>query len=83
MLKSFDSTSKTLIKIYSKQTNFIGCLLKSYFCIDIFSISLRNSFIYYLVKLSYVSPFEKNDMGWACSAYEGGERRVQGFGEET
>ena len=23
---------------------------------------------------------EKNEMGWACSAYEGGERRVQGLG---
>jgi hypothetical protein len=23
---------------------------------------------------------EKNEMGWTCSAYEGGERRVQGFG---
>jgi hypothetical protein len=26
---------------------------------------------------------EKNEMGAACSAYGGGERRVQGFGGET
>jgi len=26
---------------------------------------------------------EKNDMGWACSAYGGKERRIQRFGEET
>ena len=26
---------------------------------------------------------EKNEMGGACSAYGGGERRVQGFGGET
>ena len=26
---------------------------------------------------------EKNAMGGACSAYGGGERRVQGFGGET
>jgi len=26
---------------------------------------------------------EKNEMGGACSAYAGGERRVQGFGGET
>jgi hypothetical protein len=26
---------------------------------------------------------EKNEIGGACSAYGGGERRVQGFGEET
>jgi len=26
---------------------------------------------------------EKNEMGGACSAYGGGERRVQGFGWET
>ena len=25
----------------------------------------------------------KNEMGWACSAYGGGERRVQGFGGEA
>ena len=25
---------------------------------------------------------EKNEMGGACSAYGGGERRVQGFGGE-
>ena len=26
---------------------------------------------------------KKNEMGWACGAYGGGERRVQGFGGET
>jgi hypothetical protein len=26
---------------------------------------------------------DKNKMGWACSADRGGERREQGFGEET
>jgi len=26
---------------------------------------------------------EKNEMGRACSGYAGGERRIQGFGEET
>jgi hypothetical protein len=26
---------------------------------------------------------EKNGMGVACSAYEGGEKRVHGFGGET
>jgi hypothetical protein len=26
---------------------------------------------------------EKNEMGGACSAYGGGERRVQGFGGKT
>ena len=26
---------------------------------------------------------KKNEMGGSCSAYEGGERRVQGFGGET
>jgi hypothetical protein len=26
---------------------------------------------------------EKNEMSGACSAYGGGERRVQGFGRET
>ena len=26
---------------------------------------------------------EKNEMGWACSAYGGGERRIQGFGGVT
>ena len=26
---------------------------------------------------------EKNEMGGACSAYEGGDRHVQGFGGET
>ena len=26
---------------------------------------------------------KKNEMGGACSAYGGGERRVQGFGGET
>ena len=25
---------------------------------------------------------DKNEMGWACSAYGGGERRVQGFDGE-
>ena len=26
---------------------------------------------------------EKNEIGGACSAYEGEERRIQGFGGET
>ena len=26
---------------------------------------------------------EKNEIGWACGMYGGGERRVQGFGGET
>jgi len=26
---------------------------------------------------------EKNEMGWACGAYGGGERCTQGSGEET
>jgi hypothetical protein len=26
---------------------------------------------------------KKNEMGWPCSAYEGEERRIQGFGGET
>jgi hypothetical protein len=26
---------------------------------------------------------ENNDMDWACSAYEGEERHMQGFGGET
>ena len=26
---------------------------------------------------------EKNEMGWACSLYEGEDMHVQGFGEET
>ena len=30
-----------------------------------------------------VIQIEKNDMGGACSAYGGEERRIQGFGEET
>ena len=25
----------------------------------------------------------KNEMGWACGVYGGGERSVQGFGGET
>jgi hypothetical protein len=31
----------------------------------------------------WVIKIEKNVMGGACSAYGGGERRVQGFGGET
>ena len=30
-----------------------------------------------------VSLIKKNEMGGACGAYGGGERRVQGFGGET
>jgi hypothetical protein len=26
---------------------------------------------------------EKNEMGWACGAYEGGESYAQGFGREA
>jgi hypothetical protein len=29
-----------------------------------------------------IDKIEKNEMGGACSAYEGGNRRVQGFGGE-
>ena len=29
------------------------------------------------------SSFEKNEMGWACIAYGGEERCIQGFGGET
>jgi hypothetical protein len=32
----------------------------------------------------YFSPkIEKNEMGGACSAYGGGKRLIQGFGEKT
>jgi hypothetical protein len=29
-----------------------------------------------------VNKFERNEMGWACSANGGEERRIQGFGGE-
>ena len=36
----------------------------------------------YYIKISG-DKIEKNEMGWACSAYGEGERRIQGFGGET
>jgi hypothetical protein len=30
-----------------------------------------------------VGKMEKNEMGWACGAYGGGERCAQGFGGEA
>jgi len=33
--------------------------------------------------VDWIDKIEKNEMGWACGAYDGGERRVQGFGGET
>ena len=33
--------------------------------------------------LRWIFNIEKNEMGGACSAYGGGERRIQGFGRET
>jgi len=36
-----------------------------------------------LIKYCSVDKIEKNEMGEACSAYGGEERRIQGFGGET
>ena len=33
--------------------------------------------------LRWIFNIEMNEMGGACSAYEGGENRIQGFGGET
>jgi hypothetical protein len=35
----------------------------------------------WVILFASVNP--KNEIGGACSAYEGGEERVQGFGGET
>ncbi len=39
--------------------------------------------LYYLTQYCSGNKNEKNEMGGACSAYEGEERHVQGFGGET
>jgi len=36
-----------------------------------------------LIQLFAGDKIEENEMGWACSAYGGEERRIQGFGGET
>ena len=39
--------------------------------------------LYSSPNIVWVIKIVKNEMGGACSAYGGGERRVQGFGWET
>ena len=39
--------------------------------------------IFYVVSLLLCDKIKENEMGGACGAYGGGERRVQGFGGET
>jgi hypothetical protein len=38
---------------------------------------------YSLLNIVRVVKIEKNEMGWACGAYGGGERSAQGVGGET
>jgi len=44
-------------------------------------------FIYSIPKINNSNTFqpkiEKNEIGWACSAYGGEERCIQGFGGDT
>jgi hypothetical protein len=44
---------------------------------------LHNEELNDLTKYCSGDKIEKNEMGGACSAYGGGETRVQGFGRET
>jgi hypothetical protein len=43
----------------------------------------RMILIRYLIKRVRVKKPEKSEMGRACSAYEGGKRRIQCFGGKT
>jgi hypothetical protein len=46
-------------------------------------LPLKNNVFLLLTHYCAGDKIEKNEVGGACSAYGGGERRVQGFGGET
>jgi hypothetical protein len=40
-------------------------------------------FMHSLLQYCASGKIKKNEMGWACGAYEGGEKYEQGFGREA
>ena len=55
-------------------------VVMKFMCSQFISICI---FIYIPRPILFGDEIEKNEMGETCSIYEGEERYIQGFGEET
>jgi hypothetical protein len=65
---------------------FLGCLSRSPITIST-ELSCPQNYIIIIIIIIIIIYYSgdqiENEMGWACSTYEGNERCIQDFGRET